>query len=97
MSRRGGGDTLTGGSGDVNPQTLLVGPCSQTGAVGNDQPFSIAITLPIPRLPIKKGRSLVIEVLWVEFLIYSFATAINVFNVGRIFAYQLWNSKLKLN
>jgi hypothetical protein len=63
MSKRGRGDTLTGGSKDVNPQTLIMGPVVQTG---NDAATGIGVAMPIPRLPISKGRSLVIELLAVD-------------------------------
>lgn len=61
--KRGRGDTLTGGSKDVNPQTMIT-HVSQTAA---DVTASQALALPIPRLPIAKGRSLVIELLGIDF------------------------------
>lgn len=57
---------LTGGSGDVNPQTMIIvanGPVS--GAAGTNR---ATIGLPIPRLPTPQGKSLVMEILWVEFV-----------------------------
>lgn len=54
---------LTGGSGDVNPQTLTL----TTTQTGNDASTIIQTGLPIPRLPIRRGRSLVIELLSVAF------------------------------
>lgn len=62
--KRGRGDTLTGGSRDVNPQTMLV----QAIQLGPDVTNGQALALPIPRLPIAKGRSLVIELLRVKFI-----------------------------
>lgn len=65
MAKRGrpSADTLTGGSKDVNPQEfVIVG--KQTGA---DATTVIAQPLPIPRLPTKPGKNLVIELLWVQY------------------------------
>lgn len=63
--KRGRGDQLTGGSGDVNPQELVFS-LTQTGGdattVGN-------IQLPIPRLPTVKGKNLVVELLWAQFFL----------------------------
>ena len=67
MSKRGrGGDQLTGGSRDVNPQTMLLSGAKQTTA---DTPLNVLVGtgLPIPRLPIMKGRSLVMELLSCDF------------------------------
>ena len=64
MSKRGRGDQLTGGSGDVNPQTLVMTSAIMTA---NDTLFSAATNLPIPRLPVRKGKSLVIEILKIFF------------------------------
>lgn len=57
-------DTLTGGSKDVNPQIMVIN-VTQSGV---DTPSGTAQALPIPRLPIAKGRSLVIELLAVTFI-----------------------------
>lgn len=73
MPRGRKGDDLTGGSGDVNPQTMVM---RATQAVA-DTVLVQGQALPIPRLPIKKGRSLVIELLSVEFAGNSFPPAIN--------------------
>lgn len=62
--RRGKGDALTGGSRDVNPQTMVMGPFTQSG---NDANIATGVALPIPRLPIAKGRALVMELLDAEF------------------------------
>jgi len=63
MSKRGrSGNELTGGSGDVNPQTMspfVVQPGNDTTGVFQQQ-------LPTPRLPIRKGKSLVVELLSVD-------------------------------
>lgn len=63
-------DQLTGGSRDVNPQTM-VSPIITQGA--NDAPVQVQQPLPIPRLPTKEGRNLVIELLGIEvdFLTWS--------------------------
>lgn len=63
-------DQLTGGSKDVNPQTMVV----QVTQSGVDVPTGQGIALPIPRLPIAKGRSLVIELLGVTFITAQFPT-----------------------
>lgn len=61
--RRGRGESLTGGSGDVNPQTFVV-TATQTGA---DASTVVQLPLPIPRLPTKPGRNLVIEILNIDY------------------------------
>lgn len=58
-----GRDTLTGGSGDVNPQQMVF-TVTQTG---NDVTTIGALQMPIPRLPTKPGKNLVIELLEVEY------------------------------
>lgn len=60
---RKSGDQLTGGSGDVNPQEM-VQELTQTGA---DTTTITRMALPIPRLPTKPGKNLVIELLWVQY------------------------------
>lgn len=68
-------DSLTGGSGDVNPQEFII-PILVQG--GNDTTKTATIPLPIPRYPTSQGKNLVIEVLWVEFnfLIAGLAAAL---------------------
>lgn len=54
---------ITGGTGDVNPQTLLL-------AVTQSAPDTVAtfgLPLPIPRYPNQNGRSIVMELLSIEF------------------------------
>lgn len=64
---------LTGGSGDVNPQTMIiVGSGAVAGAAGVQR---TTIGLPIPRLPTPAGKSLVMEILWVEFVHRSLTAA----------------------
>lgn len=70
MKRGRAKDTLTGGSGDVNPQHLQIISGAQTA---NDAFGSAVVGLPIPRFPIREGRQLVMEILGVTFSI----TAIN--------------------
>lgn len=53
---------LTGGTGDVNPQILNL-TVVQTAA---DATTTLEQPLPLPRFSAKKGRSLVVEVLWVQ-------------------------------
>lgn len=57
-------DTLTGGSGDVNPQTMVM----QALQSGPDTTVINGQALPIPRLPVRRGKSIVMELLGVEFL-----------------------------
>lgn len=59
-------DQLTGGSYDVNPQTLLLNAVKQPA---NDTLVTAGTGLPIPRLPIKQGRSLVMELLRASFIV----------------------------
>lgn len=56
-------DQLTGGSADVNPQVLTL---TITMSAANT-PTVVARNLPIPRLPTREGRNLVIELLSVEY------------------------------
>ena len=68
---------LTGGSGDVNPQILVVGNVNQTG---NDSINVEGQGLPIPRLPISKGKSLVIELLSLDSYVTGYTQAAGVIN-----------------
>lgn len=54
---------LTGGTGDVNPQTLIL----KIVQSGNDVQTQIGTPLPIPRLPTQNGRSIVMEILSLQF------------------------------
>lgn len=63
IMKRGRKDQLTGGSGDVNPQIISV-IVNQTA---NDASTSVIQPIPIPRLPTKEGKNLVIELLGVEY------------------------------
>lgn len=56
-------DTLTGGTGDVNPQTLIL-KVVQSQTDGYTQ---TAYPLPIPRLPLANGKSMVLEFLTLQF------------------------------
>jgi len=56
-------DTLTGGSGDVNPQILTISAV-QTGA---DVSTIVQQPLPIPRYPTSPGKNLVMEFLWIDY------------------------------
>lgn len=82
MARRTrGGDELTGGSRDVNPQTLVL----TTTQGGNDTSTIVQTGLPIPRLPIKRGRSLVIEILRMKMFQTNTTTTAN----GAIYLFSL--------
>lgn len=61
--KRGAPDQLTGGSKDVNPQQINI-VLTQPGV---DTDLNLQLPLPIPRLPTKQGKNLVIELLWVEY------------------------------
>ena len=63
MKRGRAKDQLTGGSGDVNPQTVSV---RVTQAVPTTTILA-QFPIPIPRLPTREGKNLVIELLWVEY------------------------------
>jgi hypothetical protein len=62
MKRARTGDQLTGGSGDVSPQ-ILVNPVVMAAA---NTYFNDQIGLPQIRLPTRKGKSLVLEMLGVH-------------------------------
>lgn len=64
MKRARGKDQLTGGTGDVNPQSITVPVIVQTAA---DATTIVRVPLPIPRLPTRPGYNLVVELLDVEF------------------------------
>jgi hypothetical protein len=57
------GDTLTGGTGDVSPQLLSA---TVTLSAANTY-TSISIPLPVPRVGLRKGRAVIVEVLKVYF------------------------------
>lgn len=62
--KRGRNNELTGGSGDVNPQWLTFNLMTQTGVNAFTE---TSLNLPINRFANPKGRSIVMEVLKVEF------------------------------
>lgn len=59
--------SLTGGTGDVNPQILTM-PTVNGTSLGGVSWFSVTQALPFNRLPIAKGKSWVMEVLKVWFV-----------------------------
>lgn len=59
------GDDLTGGTGDVNPQYMTIPFVAIQGTAGATP---VSAVVPIPRYPEKNGRSIVMEVLAVEFV-----------------------------
>jgi len=63
MSKRQRVDRLTGGTRDVNPQTLG-GKLTESAA---DTFTELEITVPVMRVGMPNNRAQVIEVLWVEF------------------------------
>lgn len=58
-------DTLTGGTGDVNPQNFVITHLFEIPA-NTTQINATAQPLPIPRYPIANGRAMVMELLEVE-------------------------------
>ena len=62
MSKRARSDTLTGGTGDVNPQTLG-GTVTQTSAETFTQ---TTIPVPVNRVTSSSSFAQVIEILWLE-------------------------------
>lgn len=70
MSKRGRGDQLTGGSGDVNPQEMvspLLDASVGTQVTSNLTGVQVVLPLPIPRLRTQGQRQLIIELLWAVF------------------------------
>jgi len=66
MSKRAKGDSLTGGTGDVNPQIyplgIGVGPTSST-TTSSTVWFNQSFPVPVPKFPSTQGSALVMEVL----------------------------------
>lgn len=75
MKRGRKGDQLTGGTGDVNPQTMQLSPVAQS--VGADSFVVQATPLPIPRYPQQNGKSIVMEILGVYFNLKNFAVPVS--------------------
>lgn len=61
---------LTGGTGDVNPQLLNL-TVTQTAA---DATTTLEQPLPVPRIGIRKGRSIVVEIIWIQWNFADFVT-----------------------
>lgn len=74
MPVKRGSNQLTGGTGDVNPQTyvLQTTPIIVPGATTAPIPGAQSFPLPIPRYPAGNGRSIVFEVLEVEWFMPNF-------------------------
>lgn len=62
---------LTGGTGDLNPQFIT----ALVTQPANDVSEQTEISLPIPRFAAKAGRSIVLEVLAVDFIYADFGAA----------------------
>lgn len=60
-------DRLTGGTGDVNPQTLIL----NVSQASNDTTASNVINVPFPRVPSNAVRQAVMEILKVEAMVYG--------------------------
>lgn len=71
------GDSLTGGTGDVNPQTLTSPILSQSGVDSIDQ---FQLPVPIPRYPQQNGMQIVMEILKVNFYFTSVQLALSQLN-----------------
>lgn len=70
--KRGRGDTLTGGTGDVNPQYLVLPEIP----LANVDTFTQAqITLPTSQLPVQRGKAIVMEVLKVYFEVPTYGSS----------------------
>lgn len=65
-----GSDFLTGGSKDVNLQILTL----LAAQSGTDADTNVNVFLPVQRLNAKSGRSLVMELLWVEWFLLTMGT-----------------------
>lgn len=63
MSKRSRSDSLTGGTGDVNPQTLG----GSVAMSANDTFTQTTIPVPVNRVTSSSSYAQVIEILWVEF------------------------------
>lgn len=61
---------LTGGTGDVNPQLLNL-TVTQTAA---DTTTTLEQPLPVPRIGVRKGRSIVVEIIWIQWNFADFVT-----------------------
>ena len=61
---RRGGDALTGGTGDVSPQWLTFNPLVLSAP---NTYTETTINLPITRLPVPKGKAMVLELLRAQF------------------------------
>lgn len=68
--KRGRSDTLTGGSRDVNPQIMTIA-AAQTGTEADTD---VQVILPVQRLNQRSGKSLVMEILWVEWWLQDMIT-----------------------
>lgn len=65
-TKRRYGETLTGGTGDVNPQTYVV---SVELPVGDSATTVTGFPVPVPRYPGSNNRAIVMEVLEVEWIL----------------------------
>lgn len=70
MPPKRSGDQLTGGTRDVNPQYLTIPFVTPAAPTAGTQTIAalLSTTLPIPRYPEKDGKSIVMEMLNVEFV-----------------------------
>jgi hypothetical protein len=72
------GDQLTGGTGDVNGQYMVI-PFTTPSPLANASAVAVPVStvLPIPRYPEKGGKSIVMELLNVEFVYTGTPSAVN--------------------
>lgn len=69
MPKRSSSTSLTGGTGDVNPQVFVV----QVSQPAADTTATQGIPLPVPRYPGNSGRAIVMEILKVTFMVGDMA------------------------
>lgn len=92
MKRSRTGEILTGGTGDVSPQWLQLGSITTTG---DAQVSEEQVTLPVNRFSARKGKSIVIELLAVEFGYPAFDQ--NPAAGGAVSTANSWLSTIALN
>lgn len=68
-------DTLTGGTGDVNPQ--LYNLSTSTPSPGPDGAAQTKFPVPVYRFPLKNDRAMVMEVLRVKWVVNNFSAIAN--------------------
>jgi len=75
--KRGRGDTLTGGTKDVNPQQYTINLVQS----GNDLTNNIKVPVPVYRFPLKNDRAMVMEILRVQWIIKDIPVVTGIVNI----------------